>query len=124
MKRDTFAERLSAYDRHWFHVTLALVSAVLLVAVSCPWAFGLAFWTPQDHERTIRITCSLVLAGFCVAALVFVECYHRVTVRRFALACPSCGAALTGRQRQFALVEGKCGHCGTRISNEGQAEPS
>jgi hypothetical protein len=122
IKRDTFAERLAAYDRHWFRVTLVFVGAIVLIALGCPWAFGLSFWTPQEYEKTARVVCSLGLAVFCFAVLVFIGCHGRATIRRFRLVCPSCGAALTGRQRRPALAEGKCGKCGARISSEGRAE--
>jgi hypothetical protein len=119
MTRALLTARLRSYDRLWGWIAAVGGPAVLLLAFAAPSLLPLVMERraapPEGPEKWLAVVPSLALSGIALLLLILVISCQRWTARTLGLLCPSCGAALTGRNREAALGSGSCGRCHARI---------
>ncbi|HEX3130761.1 MAG TPA: hypothetical protein VH394_25720 [Thermoanaerobaculia bacterium] len=62
-----------------------------------------------------EVAAFAALVATLATATIFVPQLEERRVRKFGLACPSCGEALLGTTGEIAAVTGRCGVCGHRV---------
>jgi hypothetical protein len=125
MTRATLTERLRAYDRLWRWVLVATCLLVMLIVAAGPQlaqALLEPWWAQPEGPEERKVwalawtgVATLLMVGVALLGLVLVRWGNRWAPRKFGLLCPSCGAALAGRNRHAALGAGTCGRCQARV---------
>ena len=87
---------------------VVLVLAVVLAFVAAPSSAG--------QRATIGSICIIILVTFVLGGIIWIG-------RRTDVRCPACGKSIQGGiHTPLALTTGKCGHCGTTLIDETEAE--
>ena len=122
--RNDFLTRLGEYQAAYRRQGTWHVNAILLCFLPCmllPWLFH-AFVEPALRPAGLLPLAGLMFIAVLVSPffvyLYFLIRWERRLNRSYGLACPWCGASLTGANGKHAAAAGRCRACGQPIWTE------